>query len=463
MTISVTYINNVIKKYNSFEKIKKYDLVLKIYWSYNSLKMNWSYNSLKMNCSNNKLTGLPVNMNFPNLHIFICSFTYLTVLPENMNFPNLHTFNCSHNELTELPANMNLPNLIYLNCSNNKLMELPANMNFPNLQQFNCEKNELTVLPANMNLPNLIYLNCSNNKLTVLPANMNFPNLQQFNCFNNKLTGLSANMNFPNLQQFNCEKNELTVLPANMNFPNLQDFNCGNNKLTGLPVCFLNFRNLKQFYYGDNIIELSPQMARFINKIENIFSNKLTVYTDTQNIHNVNIQLCVKDSINKITCRTDLHKYNTRQLNTLIINNKTFTSKTKSLLLEYSNDNIVHSLLLLTFSEVLWFVIQTIITDFEIKEQTEIFNILNQEIADSECKCFTGRMNRVINCLNGFSPLVEINIKDGEQIGNIIVMIKSQLDLIGYTVEKHKEQVEKELIERGYDTNTIKLWLEYIE
>ena len=86
----------------------------------------------------------------------------------------------------------------------------------------------------------------------------------------------------------------------------------------------------------------------------------------------------------------------------------------KSLLFEYVADTTVHSLLLLTFSEVLWFIIQTIITNFTDIIQVEIFMILNQEILDADCKCFTGRMNRVINCLNGFSPLVSINIKDGE-------------------------------------------------
>ena len=131
--------------------------------------------------------------------------------------------------------------------------------------------------------------------------------------------------------------------------------------------------------------------------------------------------------------------------------------------MEYSCDNSVHSLLLLTFSEVLWFTIQTIITDFEKQEQEEIFKILNQEIMDTECKCFTGRMNRVINCLNGFSPLVKINIKDGEQIGNIIVLIKNKLVLSNsYTIEKHKIEVEKELFERNYDIETIQIWLEYI-
>ena len=142
---------------------------------------------------------------------------------------------------------------------------------------------------------------------------MIFPNLQIFNCTNNQLTSLPDNMNFPNLQYFYCFRNQLTSLPDNMNFTNLQRFNCKNNQLTSLPVCILNFRNLRSLSYQNNQIELSLQMARFIDGIDGItaFSNNnLNVYTDTQNTHNSTIQLCVRDSINRITTRTDLKKYN---------------------------------------------------------------------------------------------------------------------------------------------------------
>ena len=166
----------------------------------------------------------------------------------------------------------------------------------------------------------------------------------------------------------------------------------------------------------------------------------------------------------RITTRTNLKKYNIDQLHTLIIENTILTETSKSLLFEYVADTIVHSLLLLTFSEVLWFTLQTILTDFQIEEQEEIFKVLNQEIKDADCRCFTGRMNRVINCLNGFSPLVNINIKYREQIGNIIILVKNKLELTGvYTVENHKIEVEKELLERNYDVETIKTWLEYID
>ena len=427
-------------------------------------------NLLVFSCNNNKITSL-TNINFPLLEILYCNNNQLTALPD-MNFPNLQSFNCSENELTALPAfgtNMNFPNLKSFNCFRNELTSLP-NMNFPVLQVFNCNNNKLISLP-NMNCSNLVLFACSCNDLTFIPNNMNFPNLQQFYCDNNELT-LLPNMNFPVLQKFNCSKNKLTSLPAfgtNMNLPNLQEFNCANNKLTSLPVCILNFRNLRSFSYYGNEIELSLQMARFIDKIENnTFSNKqLNVYTDTQNVHNSTIQLCVRDSINRITTRTDLKKYNIEQLHTLILwlqTNNLLTEISTQLLFEYVADTTVHSLLLLTFSEVLWFIIQTIITDFPDIIQAEIFKVLNQEIIDADCKCFTGRMNRVINCLNGFSPLVVINIKDGEQIGNIIILVKNKLELTGvYTIEQHKTEVEKELLERNYDIETIRTWLEYID
>ena len=93
--------------------------------------------------------------------------------------------------------------------------------------------------------------------------------------------------------------------------------------------------------------------------------------------------------------------------------------------------------------------------------------VLNQEVIGADYRCFTGRMNGVIRayaCLNGFSPLVSINIKDGEQIGNIIILVKNKLESTNsYTIEKHKIEVEKELLERNYDIETIKTWLEYID
>ncbi len=48
--------------------------------------------------------------------------------------------------------------------------------------------------------------------------------------------------------------------------------------------------------------------------------------------------------------------------------------------------------------------------------------------------------------------------------GNIIILVKNKLELSDlYTIEQHKIEVEKELLERNYDIETIKTWLEYID
>ena len=81
---------------------------------------------------------------------------------------------------------------------------------------------------------------------------------------------------------------------------------------------------------------------------------------------------------------------------------------------------------------------------------------------DSFCKCFTGRISRLVNCLNGFDKKVIITISDSEQISQIILLIRDQLGS-EYTTEKHKELVLKELLERGFSSDKIDIWINSIE
>jgi hypothetical protein len=100
----------------------------------------------------------------------------------------------------------------------------------------------------------------------------------------------------------------------------------------------------------------------------------------------------------------------------------------------------------------------------ENENKNEIKAILNNEILDAECKCFTGRLSRLVNCINGFSDLVEIKINDNQQIGNVIILIRNELELKKeYTIEEHKKRVEEELKMRGYDDAVINEWIEEIE
>jgi hypothetical protein len=75
---------------------------------------------------------------------------------------------------------------------------------------------------------------------------------------------------------------------------------------------------------------------------------------------------------------------------------------------------------------------------------------------ESICKCFTGRISRLINCLNGFDELVNIKIAGNEQISQIISLIQNKLEKEGiYNIKLHKEQVKNSLIELNYDSDII--------
>ena len=144
-----------------------------------------------------------------------------------------------------------------------------------------------------------------------------------------------------------------------------------------------------------------------------------------------------------------------------IIQDTILTEKTKKLLIEYCEIKDEHYRTQLTFEEILsnvWTLINTLNTKDEIK------SILNTEINDSQCQCFTGKICRLINCLNGFTDLVNININSNEQIGNLLILIKEKLELENnYSIEKHKELLKKELIERNYNKEIIDNWINYIE
>ena len=79
----------------------------------------------------------------------------------------------------------------------------------------------------------------------------------------------------------------------------------------------------------------------------------------------------------------------------------------------------------------------------------EIKKILNEEMASALCKCFTGRISRLLNCLNKIDPLVHIHIVSlNDMFRNVGErLIKDDK----YTTEAHQIQFEKELqMDYGY-------------
>ena len=90
--------------------------------------------------------------------------------------------------------------------------------------------------------------------------------------------------------------------------------------------------------------------------------------------------------------------------------------------------------------------------------------ILSQEMGDADCICFTGRITRLVNSLNGFYSDIVIQINSTEQIGNIMEIIRNRLkDENNYSVETFKDDLTKALKERNYEDSVISEWLEYVE
>jgi hypothetical protein len=226
------------------------------------------------------------------------------------------------------------------------------------------------------------------------------------------------------------------------------------NKIKELPLEIINLRNLTHFKYGLNPIEnlLNPLINRFIRRIENRGGNIHNLYTDTQNVHSSSIQQSIKDSIYNLMNEVK----NDNKINYL--DDSILTVQTKEALIEYSKDETIHSQLECTFEEVLHAVLLEI-SKMDKNLQIEVKNRLNEEMEDGLCKCFTGRLSRLVNSLSGYSDKVSIKISSAEEIGNVILIMKDKYN----DIEEVKINVEKELLERGYEKEVIDEWIIYID
>ena len=389
-------------------------------------------------CSNNQINEIPNEIsNLTKLQIFECDWNKIKYIPKEIGkITSLQTFNCSNNKIENIPIEIsNLIQLKTLQCMYNKIKEIPREI---------CE------------LPQLETLICNNNKIEYIPNEINnLRQLKYFYCNHNQIKEIPIEIsNLPHLQSFYCQFNKINGIPKEMgNLTMLKSFICNNNKIKNIPIEIINCVNLRVFEYYNNELEyIQPQINRWLNR--NKHSQK--IYTDTQSVHNHTIQECVMKSINYITSIRPTIKI--EQLKELIINNKYLDEQIKRLLFEYIDNKEIHTILNITFEELL-LSIYDFIEKNENKE--ELYKIMNVEMLDANCKCFTGRISRLINVLNGYDEHIEIHIADNEQISNIIVLIKNQLGE-KYNENEFKRLVREELLMRRYSEETINEWIENI-
>ncbi|CAH6420578.1 Hypothetical protein MVR_LOCUS169 [uncultured virus] len=183
-----------------------------------------------------------------------------------------------------------------------------------------------------------------------------------------------------------------------------------------------------------------------------VFNRGSSVYSNRQNVHDVHIQKCVCESVQRLL--TDPKP----EFSIEMIIDSGLDERAIRLIVEYCGDMTVHSVHLLAYQELLAYVWARICRS-EYKD--ELIKILGEQITDSECKCFTGRFNRTLSVLVGFYPDIIIEISDSSRIGAIILAVKDAMT--PYDPVQHRERAQTLLLEAGYDAVIIQPWLDAIE
>ncbi len=380
-------------------------------------------------------------------YLQICALNNIELVLNNLHkFVNLQILYLNTNQITEIKKLDNLVNLQLLSLSNNKIKEIKGLDNLVNLQQLYLNNNQMTEINGLDKLVNLLKLYLTNNQMTEIKGLYNLVNLRQLDLSNNKIKEIKGFDNLVNLQQLYLNNNQMTEINGLDNLVNLQHLHLSNNQIKELPLNLCNFRNILCFYYNNNPIEhIMLPVQRWLNRKKNN-----NIYNDGQNVHNPNIQNSFRNSLTNLL--KDKPTINLETVKNEIINSEILTEQTKREILNYCDDPSEHSTYLITYSDLLIYVWS------RIRNKNEILKVLNQEISDGLCMCFTGRMTRLLNVLVGFYDDIELQISDSEQITNIIMSLKNKI----FDEQQLKEAVKKELLERQYSEAIINEWLEYI-
>ena len=403
-----------------------------------------------LDLSKNQITEISGLDKLVNLHtLYLCEnkITEIIGLDKLVNLQKLYL---SENHITEIKNIDNLVNLQILFLSNNKITEIKNIDNKYNLQELILEDNMITEIKNIDNLVNLQELNLEDNMITEIKNIDNKYNLQILDLSKNQITEIKNIDNLVELHNLYLSNNMITEIKNINNLVNLQMLDLSNNMITEIPLTILN--NINLIYFSHDIEVVNPIITRFLNR-NTIKANKIAVYNDNQNVHNSDINKSISKSIYAILTTPEKNNF---YMNNILCD-PILTTETKESLVEYCACNDVHSTLNVTFAEVLhsvWCIIQKHTDSIEIKQ------ILNAEMSESICKCFTGRLSRLINTLNGFDDRVCIMISNNDAIGNIIVMtIAKNKDK---NIIEQKEICKLELLSRGYEVDIIDKWIEYI-
>jgi hypothetical protein len=306
------------------------------------------------------------------------------------------------NEIEVLKENIfeSLTNLQELNLSHNKITEIKEDSfkSLTNLQKLDISRNKITKIEndAFKSLTNLQELNLSKNQIEVLKENIfeSLTNLEMLALFYNKIKAIEKNIfkSLTNLRGLYLDNNKITILEENVfeSLTSLKNLDISDIKIKALPLSILNCTRLRELHIYGNEITLDIRIKRFIDRMRNY--NNHDIFRDSQNLHSSSIQKSTQESINNLM-KDEFDLPKDKIVEQLIgLEPKCLTS-----LLCYLDDKEIHSILLLTFYEVFVKVFGRIVNS---EHESELVKRLDEEMQESECKCFTGRMTRFMTSVH---------------------------------------------------------------
>jgi len=367
----------------------------------------------------------------------------------------------SFNQITQIrlpPEIGQLRQLRYLGLSNNQLTQIPPEIGkLRQLQRLYLYNNQLTQIPPEVGqLQQLQCLFLHNNQLTQIPPEIGqLQQLRELYLHYNQITQIPPEIGqLHQLQYLYLSHNQLTQIPPEIGqLQQLLYLDLSYNQLTELPFTIINLR-LRNINVSNNPLEnIYPPITRWIHNIQNLSKTSQNVYQNKQSVHDHNIEKTTNESI--INFLTSF-KYQKTQNLEILINDLNISTTSKQLLLNYSLENYIHSVLQMKYFEILEPILYFII-NHEHKE--ELLKILDQEIIESQGKCLQGRISRTINILNGYHDSIKINISDNEQISNLIINLQNKYN----NLFELKDNFIKEMLERNYNNEIIDEWIKHID
>ncbi len=382
--------------------------------------------------------GCPVNTEVDELDLSSSMLT--NIVDEIVNLTNLRRFYLYDNSIATLPDSIgDLSALEELDASHNRLVSIPITIGkLENLLELILSTNSLTSIPEEIgHIRKLEMLCIADNELADIPVSIGeLASLRILKLCGNTLKSIPFETgNCHMLTTIDLADNQLYSLPNSLGLiQTLRIINISDNPIVNIPA---------------NLYVLLDEQIRVRG-----------LYGDSQSVHNSKIQQSIKSSVVRLLKNT--MPLSDEEVISGVLDDQVLTVFTKQSIIEYAFDSSELIIDLdLTFMDVLCAVWNRISTNENVYS---IKCILNDEMEDSECKCFTGRVSRLVNCLSGMDELVEVTISDNEQIGNIILQVKRQLAIAGqYTVESHRAIAKSQLETMGYKSDDVDPWINCIE